>query len=94
MASFFDKASDVLKNTANEISDKAKEYSEVSSLNVQIRNQEKVIDSAYLEIGKLYFEAHKDALEDPYLEQIMRIKSANDTAESLRKTVAAIKGKY
>ena len=44
MAGFLDKLSDVINNTADEITDKAKEISEVSSLNSQIRNQEKTIE--------------------------------------------------
>lgn len=93
MAGFLDKASDVLRNTANEITDKAKEISEVSSLNVQIRSQEKVIESTYLEIGKLYYESHKDADADPYLEQLVKIRDAQETVDKLRSDVANVKGK-
>ena len=52
MAGFLDKVTDVINNTASDISDKAKEFSEVSSLNGQIRSQEKIIENAYIEIGK------------------------------------------
>lgn len=93
MAGFFDKLSDTINNTANGISDKAKEFSEVSSLNGQIRSQEKLIENAYHEIGKKYYEAHKDAEEDTFLEQIKQITQAKETAEKLRADVANIKGK-
>lgn len=91
MAGFFDKLSDTINNTANNISDKAKEFSEVSSLNGQIRSQEKQMESAYLEIGKKYYEAHKDAAEDIYLEQIRKITEAKEKAERLRADVETIK---
>ncbi|MCM1244447.1 MAG: hypothetical protein NC293_02245 [Roseburia sp.] len=93
MAGFFDKVSDVINNTANDISDKAKEFSEVSSLNGQIRSQEKLIENAYREIGKSYYEAHANATEDAYLEQLQTITEAKKTAEKLREDVANIKGK-
>lgn len=93
MAGFFDKLSDAINNTATDISDKAKEFSEVSSLNGQIRSQEKLIENAYREIGMKYYEAHKDATEDPYLSQITQIKQAQETAEKLRADVANIKSK-
>lgn len=91
MAGFFDKVSDVINNTANEISDKAKEISEVSSLNGQIRSQEKVIEATYLEIGKNYYEAHKEAAEDTYSEQIKKITDAKEVVERLKQDVANIK---
>lgn len=93
MAGFFDKMSDALNDAANDITNKAKEFSEVSSLNAQIRSQEKTIESTYREIGKLYYEAHKDSEEDVYSEQIRQITNAMQTAEKLRADVANIKKK-
>lgn len=93
MAGFLDKLSDVINNTADEITDKAKEISEVSSLNSQIRNQEKTIECCYNEIGKLYYEAHKDDTSDAFLEQIERITKAKQEVERLKKDVENIKNK-
>lgn len=93
MAGFFDKVSDVINNTANDISDKAKEFSEVSSLNGQIRSQEKVIENAYRDIGKSYYEAHMNVSDDVYLEQIQKINEAKQLMEKLRNDVANIKNK-
>lgn len=93
MAGFFDKLSDAINNTANDISDKAKEFSEVSSLNGQIRSQEKIIENTYREIGKKYFEEHKNSTQDAYYEQIQTIKKAMETSEKLRADVANIKSK-
>ena len=77
----------------DEITDKAKEISEVSSLNSQIRNQEKTIERCYNEIGKLYYEAHKDDTSDAFLEQIERITKAKQEVERLKKDVENIKNK-
>ena len=73
--------------------DKAKEISEVSSLNSQIRNQEKTIERCYNEIGKLYYEAHKDDTSDAFLEQIERITKAKQEVERLKKDVENVKNK-
>lgn len=91
MAGFLDKVSDVINNTAAEISDKAKEISEVSSLNGQIRSQEKTIERTYLEIGQSYYEAHKDAESDEYLGLIQKITAAKETVEKLKEDVRNIK---
>lgn len=93
MAGFLDKVTDVINNTASDISDKAKEFSEVSSLNGQIRSQEKIIENAYIEIGKAYYEAHKDDASDIYGKQISTIRAAKIEAERLRADVANIKSK-
>ena len=93
MAGFLDKLSDVINNTADEITDKAKEISEVSSLNSQIRNQEKTIERCYNEIGKLYYEAHKDDTSDAFLEQIERITKAKQEVQRLKKDVENVKNK-
>lgn len=93
MSNFFDKVSDALNTAASDITDKAKEISEVSSLNGQIRSQERVIENAYREIGKKYYEDHKDATEDQFLENIQKITAAKETADRLRVDVANIKNK-
>ncbi len=93
MAGFFDKLSDVINNTADEITDKAKEISEVSSLNSQIRNHERTIDRCYIEIGKKYYEAHKNDTSDAFLEEIERINKASEEVERLKRDVDNIKNK-
>lgn len=93
MAGFFDKVSDVINNTANDISDKAKEFSEVTSLNGQIRSQEKIIENTYREIGKGYYESHKNSPDDDFSDQISKITQASEIADKLREDVANIKKK-
>ncbi len=93
MAGFFKNLSIVINNTADEITDKAKEISEVSSLNNQIRTQERSIERCYFEIGKLYYEAHKDDTSDAFLEQIERITKAKQEVERLKKDVESVKNK-
>lgn len=91
MAGFFDKVADTINSTANNLGDKAKELSEITALKGQIRSQEKIIESMYLEIGKLYFEAHKDEADAPYAAQMQNIVSAKIEAAKLQDSVDQIR---
>ncbi len=93
MAGFLDKVTDVINNTTSGISDKAKEFSEVSSLNGQIRSQEKIIENSYIEIGKAYYKANKDNEGDIYAVSMNKITEAEKLVAKLREDVANIKNK-
>ncbi|MFR5971897.1 MAG: hypothetical protein ACLUGF_12960 [Clostridium sp.] len=89
MAGFLDKLSDVINNTADEITDKAKEISKFLPLTARFVIR-KTIERCYNEIGKLYYEAHKDDT-DAFLEQIERITKAKQEVNVLKKDVENIK---
>lgn len=91
MADFFDRLGAAISSTANGISDKAKEVSEVTALKGQIRSQEKIIENMYLEIGKNYYESHKDNTEDEYAAQIQNITTAKQTRDRLQDDIDIIK---
>ena len=93
MAGFLDKLSGALNDAVNDVSDKAKEYSEVSSLKGQIRSQEKTINATLLEIAKAYYEEHKDNTEDKYYEQMKKITEAQAIVDKLNQDIANIKMK-
>lgn len=93
MAGFFDKVGAAINNAANDITDKAKEVSEVTALKGQLRSQEKVMENMYLEIGKGYYEAHKSDAEDPFAAQIQNITTAKQTVERIQDDIDIIKEK-
>ncbi len=93
MAGFLDKVSVAINNAANDLTDKAKEVTEVSALKGQLRSQEKIMENMYLEIGKQYYELHKDDEEDTFAAQIQNITTAKQTAERLRDDIDVIKAK-
>lgn len=93
MAGFINKVGAAINNAANDLSDKAKEVSEVTALKGQLRSQEKIIENMYLEIGREYYEMHKTAIEDPFAAQIQNITTAKQTAERLRDDIDIIKDK-
>ena len=84
MAGLFDKVSDVINNTAYEISDKAKEITEVSAMNGQIRSQEKSIERMYLEIGQSYYENHKDAESVDYIGLKVTVEKQKEDIKTIK----------
>lgn len=93
MAGFFDKVGAAISSTANDLSDKAKEMSEITALKGQIRSQEKLIENMYLEIGRNYYESHKDNMEDEYAAQMQNITTAKQAVERLQDDIDIIKAK-
>lgn len=93
MAGFLDKVGVAINNAANDLTDKAKEVAEVSALKGQLRSQEKIMENMYLEIGKQYYELHKDDAEDAFAAQIQNITTAKQTAERIRDDIDVIKAK-
>lgn len=89
---FFEELGEKLAATGAEVSQKAKEVSEVASLRNQIRQQEKTIDEIYIKLGKKYFEAHKDDVSDESAEDIASIITALAGIDTLNQQINEIKG--
>lgn len=70
---------------------KAKEMAEIAKLNSAIGTEEKHINQAYLEIGKLVFELDKDNPESPVAEHCNKILAAQQSIAELRQKIAALK---
>lgn len=57
----FDDVKDSLFTAGKEITQKAKDVSEIARLRIDIRTKEDFIDNQFKELGKAYYEARKDA---------------------------------
>ena len=64
------------KTGGKAVADKAKELSQIASLKAQIASEENVINKNYKELGKAYYEAHKDEEEFTYYEYMTNIRNA------------------
>ncbi len=64
------------KTGGKAVADKAKELSQIASLKAQIASEENVINKNYKELGKAYYEAHKDEEEFAYSEYMTNIRNA------------------
>ena len=84
---FFDKLERTVTETGQGISRKAKELAEITRLKNMLHTCEEVIDQNYREIGKAYFEAHKEDGEGEFADQIKAILDAQKGAETLREQI-------
>ena len=89
---FFDKLGETLSNKSKEVAQKAKDFTEINSLNGQISSQEELIRNTYLQIGKAYFDSHKGDASDPFHQQINVILGAEQKISELRESIRLIKG--
>ena len=88
---FFDKLSETLTNASKDVSQKAKDLSGVAKLTMDIHTKEDQVQKMYAQIGKLYFEAHKD--DDPAeYAQMSQIKEMLASIEDMKKELCELKG--
>lgn len=88
---FFDKLSETLTNASKDVSQKAKDLSGVAKLTMDIHTKEDQLQKMYAQIGKLYFEAHKDDETAEYA-QMPQIKAVLATIEDMKKELSELKG--
>ena len=88
---FFDKLSETLVNASKDVSQKAKDLSGTAKLTMDIHTKEDQVQKMYAQIGKLYFEEHRD--DDPAVyEQMTQIKEALAVIEDMKKELMELKG--
>ena len=88
---FFNRLGDAITETGRDVSQKVADFTGIAKLNMEIRNREETIRKQYLEIGKQYFDLHKDD-EEPFFEEISVIKEKQQEILQLEMEIAAIKG--
>ena len=89
---FFDKVGEAITSTSKDVVKKAKDLAETTNLNVQISSQEKIINTAYTEIGKVYYEEHKNETDALYIAQFDTIREASEKIAQLKADLTKIKG--
>lgn len=57
---FAGKAADVTKDFANKAADKAKAGGRIAKLSMEVATEKENMKKTYIEIGKLYYDTHKD----------------------------------
>lgn len=73
--------------------DKAKELSQLASLKAQVVSCDNTITKNYKEIGKAYYEAHKDDEAMEYAEFVKNISDSIEKKSGLEAQIAEIKDK-
>ncbi len=89
---FLTKLGETISATGKDVSQKAKDLTGIAKLNLDIRAKEEFVERQYMEIGKQYYELHKDD-EEPFYEEITLIKDSLKETEQLRSEIADLKGK-
>lgn len=76
---------------AGDAADKAKDMAEIAKLKLDITAEEKKIQQAYVDLGKLYYEAIKNDEEGPGVEHCKVIKESQDAIAQLEDKIASVK---
>lgn len=86
---FFDKLSSTLSATGKDVAQKTKDVTETARLSMEISTKKSQIENKYHELGKAYYEVHRDNPEFPQVAEIAELFSQID---ALERQIADIKG--
>ena len=82
------KASEGAKNLA----DKAKDMGRIAKLNMEIATEKENMNKAFTEIGRMYYDAHKDAPDTLFLQLCEEIALAEKTIANKQGEIELLKG--
>lgn len=88
----FDKLSDTIVSVSKDATQKAKDISEFARIRMEIRSKQDYINKLYLEIGKLYYEGHKDDAEKEFEDQMILIRDSEEVLDELKQQIGKLKG--
>ncbi len=88
---FFDKLGETIVSAGRDVSQKAKDISGVAKLNLDIRAKEDFVNKQYAEIGRRYYDNHKNDVPVPY-EQFESIAEALESIAQMKRDLNEIKG--
>ena len=75
-----------------DVSQKAKEVSEVAKLKMDIHTKEDFVEKQYAILGRAYYEANKDNVDEKYAEQFRVIEEAIEEIHRMSQQVLDIQG--
>lgn|GEM_PF-221932 len=88
---FFDKLGETLVNASKDVSQKAKDLSGTAKLTLDIRSKEDQVQKLYTEIGRRYFDEHKE--DDPVMyDEMGQVKELLTAIEDMKKEMLDLKG--
>lgn len=88
---FFTKLGDTISATGRDVSQKAKDLTGLAKINMDIRSKEEYVLKQYMEIGRQYYEQHKEDAE-PGFAEVGLIKETLKEIEALKDEAAEKKG--
>lgn len=82
---------DATKDIANKTADKAKAAARMAKLAVEINGEKDTVKKAYLEIGKLYYELHRDDPDGFFAQLCDEVSIANASIAAKEAEIAELK---
>lgn len=71
---------------------KGKDVKNIAKLNLTISDEERKIDRNYMEIGRLFYEMHKDDCEKEFAELIVSIDESKEKIKQCNEEIKELKG--
>jgi rRNA maturation endonuclease Nob1 len=88
---FFNKISDTISSTSKDVAQKAKNLTEITKLNSEIKNADKKINDAMLAIGYAYYTKFSTEENCDYKDFILIINKNKEQVQSLQRQISNIK---
>jgi hypothetical protein len=82
---------DLTKDFAEKTADKAKGLARIAKLTMEISAEKEAIRKAYIEIGKMYYETHKDNPEGLFAQLCEEITQANENIAAKQAEIDRLK---
>lgn len=89
---FFDDLGKRISQTGQSAVQKTKDMADVAKINAAISDEERRLNSNYLNIGKLYAELHNNDYENVFTDMMTGIKEAEKKINEYRQQIQEIKG--
>ncbi|MGI5979634.1 MAG: hypothetical protein ACOX66_09115 [Oscillospiraceae bacterium] len=84
-------AADLTRGLVGRAADKTKDVAKLAKLNMELNSEKEIVQKAYLEMGKLYYETHKNAPEGFFVQLCDEINLANQHISKLTAEIDALK---
>ncbi len=89
---FFDKLGETLVSAGKDVSQRARDVSDIAKLKLDIKLKEDYVEKQYAALGASYYEKHKDEAECHEAEQFFLIGEALGEIARMKAEVLRIKG--
>ena len=91
---FAGKAADTTKDLAGKAADKAKAGGRIAKLSMELSQEKENLKKAYLEIGKLYYDTHKDDPEGVFIQLCEDVAAVEGAIAEKEAEIAQLKDSF
>lgn len=81
------------RDFAGTVADKAKDISRIAKLNIEIGSEKENIKKSYIEMGKLYYQTHKDDPEDFFVQLCDEVTVSMESIAAKEAEIAELKAR-